>query len=281
MRLGTTMSISFPTVSSACIKVPGTYRHSRNIWEMNEWMSFSSNYLALLRHTELTSNLNPKPLSCTPWLNLVFPFPFSTTTSVHKELHFMTQMQASFCLVKTTLVPDFVTVHACYSFQFLPSSDVISISSMFSFKSLIAMKTQPCSLPQQISPAWHESFNHHSVPSRSGASPPDHNVTGRHFSSLPARILCKILLIELDAFLNFRMPWPQYPTQERNEVILPCLVLSEPTLASSDHYLRFFRFTSSSTVAKWDLKVNTALWQSWREKPVPGLLKEASRKKRF
>ena len=62
-----------------------------------------------------------------PYVALLFHRPHTQTTAFY-------DLSASvpFCLVKATSVPDFVTAHACYSPQFLPSVNVISLSSMFS-----------------------------------------------------------------------------------------------------------------------------------------------------
>lgn len=145
------MPISLIIVSSAFGKVPGTYRHSRNMWEMNEWMRFSSNYPALLNHTELTSNHDPKPFMSfliKPYL----PLPF-----LHRRPH--AQMTAFYDLRASIILScqDHFGPWLCHCtcLLFFPVSvfhKCDQLSSIFSFKLLIAMKTQspPCSLPQQI-----------------------------------------------------------------------------------------------------------------------------------
>lgn len=141
MRLGT-IFISLTIVSSTFSKVLGTQRHSRNTGEMNEWMSFSFNYLALLNHTELTTNHGPKSfLLCTHWLNLIFPFPFSTTTlyindwfydlSASVVLSCQDHFRPWLCHCTCLLLFPVSAFHKCDQ-----------LSSMFPFKSLIAMKTQ-------------------------------------------------------------------------------------------------------------------------------------------
>lgn len=117
----------------------------------NKWMSFPSNYLALLNHTEVTINHDPKPfLLCATWLNLIFLFPFSTATPPYTndcvlwpkcKYHFGVSrpLQAlTLSLHMPAILP-----------SFLPSTSVISLSSMFSFRSMTATNTQE-SLPQKI-----------------------------------------------------------------------------------------------------------------------------------
>lgn len=113
-------------------------------------MSFSFNYLALLNHTELTTNHGPKSfLLCTHWLNLIFPFPFSTTTLYINDWFY--DLSASIVLSCQDHFRPWLCHCTCLLlFPVSAFRKCDQLSSMFPFKSLIAMKTDPRSLPQQI-----------------------------------------------------------------------------------------------------------------------------------
>lgn len=185
-------------------------------------------------------------------------------------------MQVPSCLVKTTAGPDFVTEHACSCPSFcLPqmwsACHQCSPSSPWTHGALQLVTTDSY-------PDWH--MPSHSVP-RHSSQVQDHlttmllaNISPVGLQEYCTRFYENSQMLYWNSEHHNQSTLASHTTQTGNEVILPCLVLSDPCqlLVITTSFVQVYKPCSCS----WDLWIQTALSQSWREKSMNAWVAEGS-----